>query len=120
MDEAVKLILGIARFQHSPEMYEAIHHFFESLLRYRQPAGESPRREDVSADNFMFVLNELFLYAIAALIRYGRFDGVNHLTRNGYFSSSRFTGKTAGPFYLLCPLSRFFSIAEQEDKATAQ
>lgn len=84
-DQAVDLILAIARFQPSPEMYGRIHEFFESLLRYRLPPGEPPKRDDPRADNFKFLLNELFLYATAALLKYGKFDGVNHITGKGYY-----------------------------------
>jgi hypothetical protein len=83
-EEAVDLILAIARFQPSSEMYQAIRTFFENLLPYRL-VGENPKLDDPSADNFKFILNELFLYAIAALLKRSKFNGVNQLTAQGYF-----------------------------------
>lgn len=82
-DEVIDLVIAIARSQPIPEMFDAMHSFFERLLAYRLASGGS--REDRSADNFKFILNELFLYAIAALLKYQRFDGVNYLTSRGYY-----------------------------------
>lgn len=38
-------------------------------------------------DNFKFIVHELFLYAIAAFIKYECFDAISYLLRNRYFFS---------------------------------
>lgn len=94
-DQAVDLIQAIVRFQPNAEMYEAIHGFFESLLRYVL-LGERSRPDDTRVDNFKFILNELFLYAIAVLIKHDKFAAVNQLTQQGYYLPSSSPEMTEG------------------------
>lgn len=84
-DEAVNLFLAVARYRAEEEMFVALHEFFERLLPYTLwPPGRSSWYS-VNADNFNFIIHELFLYVIAALIKHGRFTGVDHLTSRGYY-----------------------------------
>ena len=83
-NEIVDLILAIARLQPTFDTYSAMHKLFEALITYRKgPSARSP--DEISTDNFRFILNELFLYATAALLKYERFEGVDYLTRHGYY-----------------------------------
>lgn len=87
-DELIDLFLAIARYRADPEMYRAIHAFFERILAYGfWPAGHSTWR-DTNADNFKFILRELFLYATAALLKNSRFARVNELVEQGYYLST--------------------------------
>lgn len=84
-EEVIDLLLVIAQYRSDSEMCEAIHDFFERLIPYGfQPAGRSSWSE-WDADNLKFILNELFLYAIAALLKHRRFDCVNELVEKGYY-----------------------------------
>jgi len=86
-NEVVDLLSAITRYRPNLEMYEAIHQFFERLLPYRfWPPGRSTWH-DWNADNYRFMLNELFLYAVAVLLKNRRFDGVNLLTERAYYFS---------------------------------
>jgi hypothetical protein len=86
-DEVVDLFLTIARYRSDSEAYEAVHAFFERILPYGfWPEGRSQWNE-MNADNFKFVLNELFLYVTAALLKYRRFERVDELLERGFYFS---------------------------------
>jgi hypothetical protein len=84
-DEAIELFLAIARYRSDPEMYEDIRNFFERILPYGfWPAGRSSWQE-WNADNFRFIMYELFLYLISALLKNNRFEMVNKLVEPDYY-----------------------------------
>jgi hypothetical protein len=84
-DELVDLFLTITQYRSDSEVYETIHAFFERVLPYGfWPAGY-PQWTKWNADNFKFILYELFLYATATLIKSNRFDKVNSLLEQGYY-----------------------------------
>jgi hypothetical protein len=84
-DEVVDLIVTIARHRSDPEPYDAIHAFFEQLLQYKYPPPGVTSWHDEQADNFRFILNELFLHAVAALLKYRRFEQVRSLLEQRYY-----------------------------------
>lgn len=84
-DETIDLFLAIASYRSDPEIFDSVHQFFERILPYGfRPAGHSSWKE-WSADNFKFVLHELFLYAVATLLKNNKFEQVNLLVQQGYY-----------------------------------
>ena len=84
-DEAIDVFLNIARYLPSADGYQALHHFFEQVLPYGfWPPGQSNWTEG-EVDNLRFIVHELFFYAIAALIKYERFEGVQELAEPEYY-----------------------------------
>jgi len=103
-DEVVDLFMTIIRYRPNAEMYEVVHHFFERILPYGYwPAGQSTWNA-WGSDNFKFILNELFLYAIAALIKDRRFDGTNELFERDYYFR---TGSAEAPDDGMAPFIYF-------------
>ena len=63
-NEAVEVFLGMAKYQPTEANWAALHSFFESLIPYLdRPNGEGPYH-NWGCDNFRFVIQELFLYAV--------------------------------------------------------
>ena len=84
-DEAIDVFLSIARSLPSQNGYHALHRFFEQVLPYGfWPPGQSYWTEG-EADNLGCLVHELFLYAIAVLIKHERFEAVQELTEGEYF-----------------------------------
>lgn len=87
-DEVVDLFMAIARYRSDLEAQDLIHSFFEAILPYGYwPAGLSSWNE-LKADNFKFILNELFIYAIATFLKHERFEAVNDLIEKEYYFRS--------------------------------
>lgn len=88
-NEAIELFISLALYRDSLETRTALHRFFEHLIPYLdRPPGISSNR-DWDFDNFKFIVHELFLYALAVLIRHERFEAANFLMANEYFVAGR-------------------------------
>jgi hypothetical protein len=87
-NECVDLFMVIVRYRPDTEMYGIIHRFLERILPYGfRPEGITSGFEE-DYDNFKFILSELFIYAIASLLKNERFDGVNQLLEQEYYFQS--------------------------------
>ena len=83
-NEAIELSITLAIYRDSLETRAGLHRFFEQLIPYlTRPQHVSTCRER-DFDNFRFIVHELFLYAVASLIRHERFETVAYLTSNDY------------------------------------
>ena len=83
-DELVSLIEIIARFSSDTTYYQEIHRFFESLLPYLNEARTLGNHHFWRADHYKFFIHEVFLYAVAALLKHDRFAELNEITISGY------------------------------------
>lgn len=84
-NEAVELFLALAQYHNTRESHNQLHRFFEKMVPYlsRPESVQSYREWDF--DNFKFIIHELFLYCVAALLKHEAFDAVAYLLRNRYF-----------------------------------
>jgi hypothetical protein len=83
-NEVVDVFVTLATYWPGDEGAEVLHVFFERLLPYTY--GEKPHwSADTSGDNFKFFVYELFVYAIAILLRSQRFAAADHLLSRGYY-----------------------------------
>ncbi len=84
-NEIIEIFIAVSKYMATADGFQAIHRFFEKVLPYGYwPAGKSSWT-DGNADNLAFIVQELFLHAIAILIKYERFEGVRELTEQEYF-----------------------------------
>lgn len=88
-NEAIELFLSLALYRDSLETRTTIHRFFESLIPYLDRPKDVSRYSDWDFDNFKFIVHELFLYAVAAFIRYERFESAAYLMSNEYYVAGR-------------------------------
>jgi hypothetical protein len=84
-DEVIKVIISIAKFEEHPRFYQELHSFFENLLPYFKFRNEGDSRNPLAADHYESFGTELFLYAVAASLKYRRFEQLNELTHQGYY-----------------------------------
>lgn len=87
-NEAIQIFSAIARYDPREEFIESLHRFFESLIPYMfRPEGVTTWRE-WDFDNFNFIIHELFLYAIAILVKLERFQQTSMLLSQRYYVPS--------------------------------
>lgn len=88
-NEIVSLIIAISQYDALPSMGQKIHRFLESLLPYAdRPAHVNQYRES-DFDNFKFLINEIFLYVFASLIKYSKFELAQILISTPYYIHER-------------------------------
>lgn len=84
-NEAIQIFSAIAQYGISDQNIQILHRFFESLIPYTNRPKNVKYWHDSSADNFRFIIHELFLYAMAILIRHERFEQANYLMEQRYY-----------------------------------
>ncbi len=84
-NEAIEMFLAITQYRDTPEAIEQLHRFFESLIPYMDKPENVTSWGDSDFDNYRFIIHELFLYAVACLLKYECFHSVSYLLRQNYY-----------------------------------
>lgn len=87
--EAIELLLTIARYRNTTESRRHVHRFFERLLTYQERPQNVTQYSDSDFDNFRFIVHELFLYAVAALLKEEKFEFANELIGSPFYLPGR-------------------------------
>lgn len=89
-NEFIQLLIAISQYASTDESVQKIHRFFESLFPYMDSPEHVRYSRECDYDNFKFIIHELFLYAVAILIKYERFNEANILMEQKYYVQKRF------------------------------
>lgn len=84
-NEAIELFAVLAQYSNIRETHGQLHRFFENLIPYLSRPEGVQNYKGWGRDNFKFIIHELFLYCVAALLRHEAFDGVEFLLGNRYY-----------------------------------
>ncbi len=90
-NEAIEIFMATARYCPTQESWKSLHRFIESLFPYIDRVETMSSWQEWDFDNFKFIAHELFLYAVAVLLRFECFAGVAHLLRQYYYVSHNAT-----------------------------
>lgn len=88
-NEFVQVMLTIGQYAPNDDMQRKLHRFFEQLLPYLDRPENLNSHHSWAFDNFKFIVHELYLYAIAILIRHERFAFADRLLATPYYVSSK-------------------------------
>jgi hypothetical protein len=86
-DEFIELISFLSLYVDDEAVYQSIFRFLEGLSIYRDPPRGVSGYESLT-DHFRFILHEIFLYTIAALIKNEKFSSANIFLTQEYFDRS--------------------------------
>lgn len=84
-NEAVEIFMALAQYRNTEESWESIHKLFENLMPYLDRPESVTQWQEWDWDNLRFMVHELFMYAIAALLRRECFSAVGYLLRQHYY-----------------------------------
>jgi hypothetical protein len=84
-NETIEIFLALAQYSDTNESRQQLHRFFEALLPYMSKPEHVTTHREWDFDNFKFIIHELFLYGIASLLKYERFESVAYLLRHHYY-----------------------------------
>lgn len=91
-DVCVDVIAAAARSLPGEEFMPQLVQFLEKILPFTKGLEGLVPSFDVSEDNFKFIVYELFLYSIAALILTKKYDGVRLLLTHRYVAPTTYGG----------------------------
>lgn len=95
-NEFAQVMLAIAQYAANDAIGKKLHRFFERLLQYMHYQESTGSHHSWSFDNFRFIVHEIYLYAIAILIRYERFAFADKLLATPYYvSTNAYRGRDA-------------------------
>lgn len=84
-NEVIQIFLAIARYDPKEELIESLHRFFESIIPYMFRPVNVTSYQEWDFDNFRFIIHELFLYAIAILVKLEQFQKASTLLSQRYY-----------------------------------
>ena len=73
-DQFVDVLVGAIRSNLIADLLPAVRRFFESLYVYTEPTDSLYSWKEAMLDHFKYLMNECFLYGMAALLRYEQFS----------------------------------------------
>jgi len=84
-NEVIQLFIAVAQYAPEEQFIQRMHRFFESMIPYmNRPQGIS-RWNEWDFDNYRFIVHELFLYALAILLKHDRIEQANYLLQQQYY-----------------------------------
>lgn len=86
-NELIEIFISVSLYKPTLIYSEIIHRFFEKLEPYLRTPENIHSWNDNEFDNFKFLIQEIFLYAIAIFIKYEKFEIASHLINTQYFTT---------------------------------
>lgn len=84
-NEIIQLFVVIAQYSPSEELVQRIHRLLESLIPYMSRPQNVSQYREWDYDNFKFIVHEIFLYALAILLKSDRLQQANYLLQQPYY-----------------------------------
>lgn len=93
-DQFIQLVETLCRYDHQINYAKKFHRFFENFYPFTEWMPHLPKVwGNCDFDNFIFMLHELFLYTIAILLKYEKFEQAEILLNEEYFIAERGTSE---------------------------
>lgn len=86
-NELIDIFVAVAQYDSSQETVRVLHHFFESIAPYCTRPQDVASYRDWDYDNFKFIIQELFLYCLAAFLKYEKFQAASFFLNQRYYVS---------------------------------
>lgn len=84
-NEAIQLFIAVAQYAPEEQFIQRLHRFFESMIPYMKRPQNISQWDEWDFDNYKFIVHELFLYALAVLLKHDRIDQANYLLQQQYY-----------------------------------
>ena len=84
-NEIIQLFIAIAQYAPEEQFIQRMHRFFESMIPYMNRPQSISRWSEWDFDNYKFIVHELFLYALAVLLKHDRIEQANYLLQQQYY-----------------------------------
>ncbi|NTC86292.1 SEFIR domain-containing protein [Agrobacterium tumefaciens] len=100
-DELIDILSNLALYRYGQDTYRLVHRFIEQLLPYLDHPPQVHSWTEWDFDNYRFLVQEIYLYTIAIMLKYERFDAVPALTSD-FFSPQNRGDEMMSTFESIC------------------
>ncbi len=83
-NQVIQFFVQQAKYKNDSEIYEAVFSFFEQSLMFKGPSERSGTWNDAWGDHLDFICYELFIYLIAVLIKFKRYQQISLFVEKPY------------------------------------
>ncbi|MBC3907394.1 toll/interleukin-1 receptor domain-containing protein [Undibacterium umbellatum] len=87
-NEAIELFTAIASYTSTSDFAQKVQRFLERLLTYTNAPRDRNTYWTWEADNFKFIVHELFLYALAVFLKFEKFEYAEALLGPKYYAQA--------------------------------
>lgn len=84
-NELIQVIVVLSQYADTQMYAPVVHRFFESLIPYLFRPPHINQWAEIGLDNFKFIVHELFLYALALLLRGENIEAAAYLLSQPYY-----------------------------------
>ena len=84
-NEFIQVFTALTQYADTQSYMPVIHRYFESLIPYLSRPPHINQWNETDFDNFKFIVHELFLYALALLLRGEHFESAAYLLSQPYY-----------------------------------
>jgi len=84
-NEIVEFFLAVAQYRCTADAMQQVHRFFEGLIPYMYPPEDVRSWSRWDFDNYKFIIHEMFVYCIACLLKYERYDFTRYLLEQHFY-----------------------------------
>lgn len=84
-NEFIQVFTALTQYADTQSYMPVVHRFFESLIPYLSRPTHINQGGETDFDNFKFIVHELFLYALALLLRSEYFESAVYLLSQPYY-----------------------------------
>jgi len=84
-NELLSVVNVLLQYSDTSEHTARLHRFFEALIPYFSRPRHLDQWNDIYSDNFKFIIHELFLYVLSALLKAEQCDATTYLLATPYY-----------------------------------
>jgi len=116
-DEFIDVVINALKYLDDDTIADLFHNFFEDILSYKIVFDNTNFKDRMEFDNYQFIINELFLYFTAIILKQHRFELFDSsLNKNYYLSNVKDTEDNVYTYRVLNGFSKSFEIASSQQR----
>lgn len=87
-NEFIEVIINVCQYAPENMHFDHFHKFFENIIHYTYRPQNITSFYEYDWDNFKFMINELFLYFVAVLLKYERFEQLDSFLNEQFYDEN--------------------------------
>ena len=112
-DDFIDFVLKVGKYGNNDRYYEAIQRFFNRVARLVSLEYHPTENKTIFPDNYRFLVAEMFLYTIAAMINTGCFQQTNILLSAAYQDSDDIYRKQFRSYIIFQPYMKYLDKSDR-------